>query len=339
MPQTAFVTGATGFLGRNLMDRLAAAGWEITALHRSADPPEAWAALPVTPVRGDVTDAAAVARAMPRGVEAVFHLAADTTPWRGARVRQEAVNIGGTEAVIAAARTANAGRLVHVSTCSVWGHHRGIVDETRRQRGRGSWVGYVRTKAEAEQRVRAAAADGLDAVVVNPAHILGRYDASNWSRLFFLIDRDVLPGVPPGGGCFANAGDVAEAMIAAAAHGRRGENYILGGPHASFLALVREIAGLLGKPAPRRASPAWLLKSVARIGDLKSRFTGRPPDLTPEAAYFVCHDERVSSGKAQAELGYRETPVARSLAQCHGWLVEEGLLPGAEASSLTATRS
>jgi len=322
----AFVTGATGFLGRHLLERLTASGWEIWALHRSPEPPAFFGELGIRPCRGDVTDPGGIAAAIPKTVDVVFHLAADTTPWRGARKRQEAVNIGGTEAVIAAVRRAGARRLVHVSTCSVWGHHRGVIDESTPQRGLESWVGYVRTKAEAEERVKAAATDDLDAVIVNPAHILGRYDGSGWARLFFLIARDILPGVPPGGGCFAEAGEVAEAMIAAAERGRRGENYILGGPHASFLEVVRIIAGLVGKPAPKRASPASLIKAAAWLGDLKGRFTGSPPDLTPEAAYFVCHDERVASAKAEAELGYRTPPIADSLADCHAWLREAGLL-------------
>jgi len=322
----AFVTGATGFLGRNLLEQLRATGWQVTGLHRSDTPPEDWDRLGIHPVRGDVTDPHSLHAAMPQNVDVVFHLAADTTPWRGARARQEAVNLRGTEAVIDAARARRAGRLIHASTCAVWGHHPGVVDETMPQRGAGSWVGYVRTKALAEARMRAAVADGLDAVIVNPAHILGRYDASNWARLFFLIERAALPGVPPGGGCFANAGDVAEAMIAAAQTGVSGENYILGGPHASFLELVQGIARRLGKPEPRRVTPAIALKSLAHLGDLKGRITGRPPDITPEAAYFICHDERVSSEKAQNALGYYHTPVAESLRQCHAWLAETGRL-------------
>ena len=323
----AFVTGGTGFLGRHLLERLSASGWEVWALHRSPGPPAFFGELGIRPRRGDVTDPGCVLEVMPEGIDTVFHLAADTTPWRGARKRQQAVNIGGTEAVIAAARAKGARRLLHVSTCSVWGHHRAGIDENTPQRGHDSWVGYVRSKAEAEARVRVAAAGGLDAVIVNPAHILGRYDSAGWARLFFLIAHDGLPGVPPGGGCFAEAGAVADAMIVAAERGNCGENYILGGPHAPFLEVVEEIARLLNKPAPKRASPTLLIKAVARLGDVKSRFTGKPPDLTPEAAYFVCHDERVSSAKAEAELGYRPREIADSLADCHAWLRAAGLLP------------
>ncbi|GAB4575781.1 MAG: SDR family oxidoreductase [Rhodothalassiaceae bacterium] len=323
---SAFLTGGTGFLGRNVLERLTAAGWQVHALHRSETPPGHWHGEQVRPVRGDIIDADALPALMPEGLDAVFHIAADTSPWSGHRKRQERVNVEGTRAAIAAARQRKARKFVHVSSVSVFGHHDGLVTETTPQTGETSWVGYVRTKAIAERLVREAAADGLDATILNPAHIMGRYDSSNWARLFQLIERDALPGVPPGGGCFANVGDVADAVLAAVAKGRRGENYILGGPHARFLEVARGIADLLGKQKPERTAPAILLKTIARIHDLMSRVTGREPDITPEGAYFVCHDERVSSAKAIAELGYRETPLAQSLAECHAWLKEAGLI-------------
>lgn len=275
--------------------------------------------------RGDLSDSDHLAIGMARAKDAVFHVAADTSPWRGHRERQMMVNLGGTKAVIAAARTSGIGRLVHVSSISVWGHHSGIVNEDSVQTGRQSWVGYVKSKALAEDAVREAVAGGLDAVIVNPTHILGRYDTTGWARLFLLMDKDALPGVPPGGGCFANAGEVARAMVCASTEGVAGQNYILGGPHASFLTVAKEIARLLGKPEPMRAIPAFAMKGVARLHDIKARITGREPDITPEAAYFVCHDERASSGRAKDVLGYRETALSLSLKESHDWLLSQGL--------------
>lgn len=320
-----FVTGGTGFLGRHLLERAHAAGHRVTALCRGAVPSE-WASLGIRPAEGRLDDAESLCRAMPDGVDTVFHLAADTSSWRGDRARQERTNVGGTEAAIEATRRVGARRLVHVSSISVWGHPGGVIDETTPQRGRDSRVGYARTKAIAEDRVRAAVAEGLDAVIVNPTHILGRHDRANWARLFLLMDRGKLPGVPPGGGCFANAGDVAAGILAAAEVGRRGENYILGGPWARFLEVTRIIAGLLGKPAPRRATPAALLYLAGAIGDLKGMLTGRAPDITLDAAWFVCHEERSDCSRARAELGYRTTPLESSLAECHAWLAAEGLI-------------
>lgn len=323
MTRRAFVTGGTGFIGRHLLDVLDEQGWHVTALHRSPARQPAVEADRLNPVMGDLTDPESVTAAMPEGLDAVFHVAADTSPWRGHRQRQAAVNVGGTEAVIAAARATGARRLVHVSTVAVWGHHPGPVVESLPQKGRDHWVGYVRTKFEAEQRVKGAA--DLSPVICNPGHVLGRYDNGNWGRLFRMIQDGSLPGVPPGGGSFANGRQVAEALVAAADKGAAGENYLLGGPHLSFAALAERIAGLLGKPAPKPL-PAVALKALGQINQAVSLITGRAPDVTPESAYFVCHDERIDSSKAIATLGYREIPVETSLRECFEWQIKAGHL-------------
>ncbi|MGF1607093.1 MAG: NAD-dependent epimerase/dehydratase family protein [Rhodothalassiaceae bacterium] len=319
----AFVTGGTGFIGQHLIDVLTERGISVSALHRpDSRGVSGWSAAAVTPVQGDLTRPDSLIAAMPDGVDLVFHVAADTSPWRGHAARQRRVNVGGTEAVLEAMRVRKAGRLVHVSTVAVWGHHDEPVHEDLPQKGATHWVGYVRTKYEAERRVKAAT--DIDAVICNPGHVLGKYDAGNWGRLFRLIETGQLPGVPPGAGSFANGRQVAEALVAAALRGARGENYLLGGPHMRFAELARLIADMVGKPAPRPL-PAAALKAIGQINHWISRITGKPPDLTPESAYFVCHDERIDSSKAIRDLGYREIPVAQSLAECHAWQRQAGI--------------
>ena len=324
--RTAFVTGGTGFLGRTLLERLASDGWDVTALYRSDEPPTFWQAMGIKPVRADIADQKALSRVMPEAVETVFHAAADTSSWHGHRQRQMRTNLGGTKAVIATMKEKNAGRLIHVSSISVYGHHPCAITEETPQKGAESNVGYVKSKALAENAVREATATGLDAVILSPGHIIGRYDQHNWARLFLLMDKDALPGVPPGGGCFANAQAVASAMIRAADKGISGENYILGGPHASFMDVAHIITKLLGKSPPRKATSKAVLSLVAHLADLKSRLTGKEPNITPEAVYFVSHDEKMSSARAKAVLNYEEVPLEVSLTQCHDWLLENGLV-------------
>ncbi len=322
----AFLTGGTGFLGRHIIEQLTSGGWHVTALHRSETPPGWFMQDAVTPVRGDITDAETLQAALPAEVEAVLHAAADTSPWRGHRTRQERINVGGTQNVLDAAQATGAKRFVHVSSISVWGHQNGLIDESSPRLAANSRIGYLRSKAMAENRVEAAVARGLDAVIVNPAHIIGKYDTSNWARMIRLIDRDALPGAPPGAGCFANAAAVAEAVLAAADRGETGERYILGGPQASFLDMVRIIARLLDKPEPQRSVPAALLFAAGWMGNIRGWLTGREPDLTPEAADFVCHRLDCRSDKAVAALGYRLVPLEESLREAVDWLRAERLI-------------
>src|SRR5690606_15652010 len=156
------------------------------------------------------------------------------------------------------------------------------VDESTPQTGSKSKIPYVKTKYLAELLVRAAGERGLDTVIVNPAHIVGRYDRHNWARLIVMAATGRLPGVPPGSGSFAHAEAVADALIGAVERGRSGENYLLGGADASFLELVAEVCRLTGRRAPRRTTPAPLLRLAGWLGALQGMITGREPMVTPE---------------------------------------------------------
>ena len=103
MARTAFVTGATGFVGLNLVEALAQEGWRVLALHRPESELKYLARLPAERVTGDVTDRASLERALPPGVDAVFHVAGDTNLWSPRNARQDRVNIDGTRNVVEAA--------------------------------------------------------------------------------------------------------------------------------------------------------------------------------------------------------------------------------------------
>jgi nucleoside-diphosphate-sugar epimerase len=325
--KTAFVTGSTGFLGQNLAERLVAAGWSVTAFHR---PGAALGILPRQPIAlaaGELLETRALVAAMPKAVDAVFHVAADTSMWRGHRVRQARVNVEGTRNVLAAAFGAGAKRFVHVSSTGVYDHDHGAIDEATPQTGGKSSVGYIKTKYLAELLVRSAVERGLEAVIVNPSHIVGRYDRHNWARLIVMAATGTLPGVPPGSGSFAHGEAVADALIAAAERGRRGENYVLGGADASFLDLVGEAGRLAGRPVPRRASPAALLRLAGYGGLVKGWLTGREPQVTPDGVGFALAHMRAVSAKAERELGYRRVPLAVMVEDSFTWLKSEGLIP------------
>lgn len=325
---TAFVTGATGFVGLNLVEQLVAAGWDVTALHRPSSDLTRLRRFPVRLVEGDLGDPDALERAVPPEVGAVFHVAGNTSMWRRAAARQTRDNVTGTANMVAAALAARARRFVFTSSWNAWGWVLGAeaLSEEMPQRGRDSWIPYDRSKALAEEEVRKGMARGLAAVILNPAHIVGRYDAHNWARMIRLVHQRRLPGVPPGAGTFCHAEQVALAHIAAAGRGRVGENYLLGGADATFLEMVRIIGELAGRKVPQRALPAPLVKALARIYAVRGALAGREPDLTPESAALVTARVRVASRKAETELGYQAVPLRRMLEDSYRWLGQEGLL-------------
>jgi nucleoside-diphosphate-sugar epimerase len=323
MSEIVLLTGGAGFLGRHLLRELRAAGARVRALSRRAETDEVLAALGAEPVRGDVTDAASV-RAALAGVDAVFHAAADTNTWSKRNAAQWATNVGGIENLLAAARAQGVAGFVHTSSVSAYSH---LVHETLRedvrQRGGESWINYERSKHAAENAVRAS---GIPFLVFQPAHILGPGDTHNWSRLFVLVDRGELPGIPPGSGSFADVREVARAQVRGWRESRFGEAYLLGGVHASFLKLLTQVGAALGKPVPKRALPPWALRAYARVQVGVAALTGREPKVTPEAAEFTAHHLRVDSSKAIRDLGYRETPLPELLADTLAWMRTEGML-------------
>jgi dihydroflavonol-4-reductase len=321
----AFVTGGTGFLGLNLVEQLALRGWEIVALHRAGSDTSRLSRFPVRLAVGDVSDSGALGAALPDGADAVFHCAANTATWSRRFEQQWRDNVGGTAALVAAARLRGARRFVHVSTGSVYGHGHGVMTEDSPQLPRGG-RGYAASKLAAEQAVKAAVREGLGAVVINPGHIIGRYDTHNWARMIEMTAKGTLPGVPPGSGSFCHAAAVAEAMIAAAERGKPGQNYLLGGADASFVEVFRIIGALTGKKVPKRPMPAVALRLYARLLTGIAMITGREPQVTPDAAAIVTGHARIDSSRAIRELGYQPVALDTMLEDAYRWMKGEGLL-------------
>jgi len=325
----AFVTGGTGFVGSNLVRQLAGQGWEVTALARAASPLEDIAGLDIVLADGDITDPASLRAAIPEGVDGVFHVAASTSIWSRNNEAQTRINVDGTRNVVEAALAAGARRFIHCSSFIVWGFADHPVTEGDARSDNADWINYVRSKHEAERIVKQAVAGrGLDAVILNPAHILGPGDRRNWSRMIRLVNQGGLPGCPPGSGSFCDVREVARAHIQAWYRGRTGHNYLLGGEEETFLEVIRITGELLGKKVPRRATPAWVLKAGARAYLLRAALTGREPDITPEGVALITRHTLCNSGRAVEELGYRFTPVRRLLEDTIAWMRDKRMLDG-----------
>jgi len=326
MTKTAFVSGATGFLGLNLVRLLTEQGWAVTALHRPSSNLNYLKRLPVTLVAGEIEEAVSLERAMPEGLDAVFHVAGDVSFWSGHRARQLRTNVEGTRNMVRTARRKGAARFIHTSTIAVYGQQPGAFDETAPHLGRSSPIGYLHSKALAEEEVEKAVAEGLDAVILNPANIVGPYDLSNWSRLFRLVAEDKLPGIPPGRAPFCHVAEVAKAHLAAFERGRTGENYILGGTEASYVEAFAVVGRLLGRPVPKKPIPAFALALAGRLGELGSRLTHKEPDLTPEMATLLSGAIVCRSDKAARELGFQSVALEVMFRDCYGWMVAEGMI-------------
>jgi nucleoside-diphosphate-sugar epimerase len=326
MARTAFVTGGTGFVGLNLVQRLMAEGWDVTALHRRSSDLTYLKRFAPRLVEGAITDPASLERALPQGTDTLFHVAGNTNMWRKRNAEQTRDNVEGTRNVVEAALKKGVRRLVVTSSISAYGPVTGAITEETPSKAEHSRVNYERTKWQAQEIARAAVSRGLEVVIMQPGAIMGPYDIGTWSRLFLMVRDGKLPGVPPSSLTFTHVREVVGAHIAAADKGKNGEQYILGGENKTFLELVREISTLLGKPAPTGTMPASILKFVASAGDYFSNFTGKEPAMTPEMAEGLGGVITVTSDKAKRELGFKIVPLKDMAQDCYDWMKAEGRL-------------
>ena len=332
--KSAFVTGATGFVGLNLVEALLRQGWQVTALHRAKSDLTELGRFPVTLMPGDITDAGSLRAAMPQDTDVVFHVAGNTNLWSRRNAQQTRENVEGTRNVVEAALKRGARKLVLTSSIAAYGQQSGELTEARKSNAKRSWINYQRTKWLAEEEVRKGIRAGLPATILNPGAIIGRYDTGGWARLFYLVAQDRLPGALPGEVSAAHVGEVANAHIAAAERGKVGENYILAGTRTSFAEMLAIIAELLGKPVPKRILKPGLLRIIARMQILRAAITGKPPQLTPESVALSTRSIHCPSTKAQQELGFKIVPIKTMLQDCYEWLVASGKIkPGANRPS------
>ncbi|MFC1811902.1 SDR family oxidoreductase [Thermodesulfobacteriota bacterium] len=322
----AFVTGGTGFLGLNLIEQLLAESWEIVALHRPTSNLKHLREKDIQLVEGSITEPESLITMIPEKVDAVFHVAGNTNMWSPLNHIQTRDNVEGTQNMVAAALQRQAKRFIHTSSITGYGHHRLRIDEKTQSNAIHSPINYFRTKYLAEMEVRKGIEKGLDAVMINPTHIIGPYDYHNWSQLFILIDRQKLPGVPQATQTFCHVREVAKAHIAAFHRGKKGENYIIGGVETDYLNLVQEIGDILGKNTPKRTTPGWILKLLGKVSLWGSYITGKEPDLTPEKAVLITSQILCNSQKAENELDYHSEPLRIMLEDCYQWMLREGLI-------------
>lgn len=299
------VTGATGFLGRHLVDALVAAKHEVVGLGRQAGAGDG--RRQVTLVAADVCDRAALAAAM-TGCGGVFHCAGRVSHAPADAPLLWRVHVEGTRTVVAAARASGVGRIVLASssgTIAVSRTSEVATEEHERPRGLVAGWPYYRTKLYAEEEALEASGDGLEVVSVNPSLLLGPGDERGSSTMVVAqaISGDV-PLVPTGGLSFVDARDAALAMVTAMERGRAGARYLVGACNLTWRDFFGRLERLSGRRGPRL--PLAVSPRVARLGaEVLTRALWRsslPPPVTPVELEMAQHYWYVDSGLAEREL-------------------------------------
>lgn len=322
------VTGATGFLGSNLVRLLLAEGHEVRILRRQKSDPRLLDGLAYEEHIGDIRDAASLAGAF-EGCDAVFHTAANVAVFGAARDRQQRTNVDGTRNVLDACLAQGVGRFIYTSSIAAIGlPPEGVVaDETLLFNWAGYGMSYMETKHEAEAQVLSYIERGLPAIILNPANIFGPGDIHmHLGTVLTAVQAGKVPSVPTGGFAVCDVTDVAKAHIAAAERGRVGERYILGGENLSYKEIAAVVAEVLGARPPRWTTPDFILPAIGLAMEAVGAVTHKPPLLTRKNAGVAARHLYFSSAKAERELGYTITPFRESVRQMYEWYVANGIM-------------
>lgn len=334
-----FVTGSTGLLGNNLVRALSAQGHTVRALARSAD--KARAQLGDVPnaeiVIGDLSNVAGFARQL-EGCETLFHTAAyfrDSYKGGNHARELERTNVDGTRALMEAAYAAGIRSMVHTSSVAVLARRsaKTTIDETD-TRPLEQADDYYRSKILSERAVEkflAAHAD-FNASFVLPGWMVGPGDIGPTSSGQMIQDvvHGKLPGLPPGAFSAVDARDVADAHIAAAERGRRGERYIATGTAIKVSDLIPLVGKLANVRTPTRHVPMTLLFVLAAFQELGARMFGKPALLSMAAVKLMKSEGEDNNAydltKSQRELAYSVRPLEKTLADTIAWYRAHGYL-------------
>lgn len=337
--KVAFVTGATGLLGNNLVRLLRGRGIAVRALCRSkAKAERQLAGLGAEIVEGDMN---AIETFAPKlaGVDVLFHTAAFfRDSYKGGSHWEELVrtNVGGTEALLKAAYAAGIRRFVQTSSIATLDGEPGQpINETMRRREADA-DDYYRSKILADEVVDRflAAHPDFHATFVLPGWMHGPGDLGPTAAGQFTLDYlgGKLPGLMDASFAFVDARDVAEASLSAAERGRRGERYLAAGRHQSMAELAATMERVTGVPAPKRVLSYGLLHVIATGFELWRAVT-RQPVLLSRAGVKLIERERgrthFDHRKSEAELGLTFRPIEETLRDEIAWFREAGMLPKA----------
>lgn len=302
-----FITGGTGFIGRQLIEHLLGQGDEVTALVRTF---ERARTLPraVRTIPGDVLKPETLRPGL-RGADVVYHLAAVRA--LGARAtepeRMRRINVEATRHVLELAAEAGAPRILYTSDARVL--HPAPADESN----------YAQTKRQAYYEIAVRLQQqGAPLMIVCPGAVYGPDDASPLSRLLRAYARRRLPILlgAEQAQTWAYVADMAAAHRLVAVKGQPGQTYTFAGPRHTFREFFAACARVSGLPAPRVWLPFEINGATARL------FNRFAPTLA-EALRYLAGQPPVINDESGRALGWASRPLADGIEETLAWLQQQ----------------
>ncbi|MGD1907215.1 MAG: hopanoid-associated sugar epimerase [Leptolyngbyaceae cyanobacterium] len=321
-----FVTGGTGFVGANVVRHLLQEGHDVRALVRPTSCVDNLAGLDVEYAQGDLNDPE-LWRAM-QGCQALFHVAAHYSLWRVDREQLYRSNVLGTRNCLAAAQRAGIERTVYTSSVAAigTGFDGQSVNESHQSPVEKLIGHYKKSKFWAEQEALKAAQAGQDVVIVNPTSPIGAWDIkpTPTGDIILRFLRRQMPFYMDTGLNFVDVQDVAQGHLQAWYRAQSGQRYILGHQNMTLKALLDQLEGLTGLPAPRQEIPACIPLAVAWMDETVLARLGKSPSVPVDGVRMAQKKMYFDAAKAVEDLGLPQTPITVALERAIAWFQSHG---------------
>ncbi|MBI2569131.1 MAG: NAD-dependent epimerase/dehydratase family protein [Candidatus Schekmanbacteria bacterium] len=329
------VTGATGFIGGNVVRAVLAAGHQVRAMMRVGSRHAGIADLLAAPPPGFETVLADLKRpetlpAAAAGCEAMVHCAGyypTVSLHFAAEVERAARQMS---AVLSAARHAGVRRFVYTSSLSTIARAAAgrLASESDQYREGAVWDPYYDGKLRMEEQCRRASGPDFQTVTLLPTLCVGPGDANRTTfKPFQVTAAFPVVGYFSGRANFVDVRIVAAAHAAALTRGAPGERYVVSGANVTFADYLRRVARVLGKRRlliPIPVSAAWVASWVSELAAVY--VTGRPPLLPIENVNMALHGQHFDGDRARRELGIAATDLDRAIADAAAWYRQVGYL-------------
>lgn len=335
MYQTYLITGATGFLGRAVLQLLLAHSCRVLALVMDKDPLAYMIPENVTVFCGDLTDKDTLRSFFAAGGDnfCVLHCAGIVSVASKPDEAIYRVNVQGTQNIIDLCCEFGAEKLVYVSSVHAIPEKPAPETITEPDRFAPDEIlgDYGKSKSMATALVLEAAQSGLNASVVLPSGILGPGDLArgNMTRMLLAFCRGRLPLGVKGGYDFVDVRDVAVGVLACAERGKAGECYILSGHYTTIQDMFSLTASQLGRKAPKFCVSATLASCAAPVFEKIAQLRGERPFFTPYSIAVLRSNGHFSNAKAVGALGFHARPLRETLQSMILWFQGQNLIPPA----------
>ena len=316
------VTGATGFVGSSLLEELpkAVPGAEISAFVLPDDEHKSRLANTypsLNIIEGNIVNRDEVLHAV-KGHTHIIHLAGLISYWKKDQEKLMAVNKAGVENIVESCLEHNSTRLIHVSSVGAYGYHKDgcFADEDTPFNWPDNFY-YMVSKQEGQKIVEQAMKnEGLNAVILNPASIMGPGDpnlSTPHNQLYNRIYNGLFMGCFSGGLAVVDVRDLVKIIIKNLDSGVSREKYLVVGANVEYSQVVKAIAGCAGKKAYPFPVPSFLLSLIGALFEGISSLTHRRPLLTYAYGKLSGWKTYYSNEKSKRDFDHDYIPFEKTI--------------------------